>query len=289
MKLKKIALLALGMGIAGSGFSAVTVDTGAASAASAAGITAQAAEAIKNKQDEGMLSYFWADKFSQLATIPSFSLAAQSGLVPSWGVIYGAGSGVTNVPSTNGTDASIAVGMGFGDASDFLGGGLSLGIGSVNPKDSGIGGRGNINISLGHFFSKTLTGVAIGEDSIGGWNNGGGNPTGSYYAAVTQILPNDIAPVILNAGIGNNIYTFIRSTKHKTTSVGVFGSVAVYVLPQLAVVADNTSGVTTAGVSLVPFVKLPITVNLAAWDVFSSVQNHPNVSFLGSISYAYTF
>jgi hypothetical protein len=142
---------------------------------------------------------------------------------------------------------------------------------------------------MGHFFTESLTGVSVGIQNIGNWNAGGQDPDQSYHASVTQIWANDYLPTIFTAGIGNENFTFQRSTQDESENIGAFGSVAVYVLPQVSLIADYTSGVATAGASVVPVASWPVTVNLSAYDIGTYLEDHDTVSFQASISYAYTF
>ena len=267
---------------------AALVVAGGLSAVTYAG-AAQDSAALSSAQT-GNGSFYIAKNFSDLAMLPGFSMGAPVGLVPSWGVVFGGISGATNpTGSSTNTDGAISSGFGFGDANKNIGGALTLGIGSINPTDGGEFNRGYAGLSMGHFFVKSLTGVSVGIQNIGGWTAGGDMPDKSYDAAVTQLLPNNFMPVVVTAGLGNNLYAFERSTRPATTSVAPFGAVAVYVLPQVSLIADYTSGVTTLGTSIVPIAKLPIVVSLGARDIFKYEEGRTKISFIGSVGYAYTF
>lgn len=264
---------------------------GSANAASSAALDSTARDAERRstgRQKPAGGDEWFTTNFDQVATLPAFSLSAPAGLVPSWGVVFASGGGISNAPGSDKLDAALGAGFGFGNAAENVGGAVTLGIGSISP-DGGQLNRGNVGASLGHFFTDTLTAVSVGGQNLTGWNAGGGNPDASLYAAVTQILPNDYVPVIINGGIGNGGYYFLRSDKASTRNVAPFFSATAYVMPQIGLVADYTAGVTSAGVSLVPIASLPITVNLGAWDLFTYAPDHDNVSFMGSIAYAYTF
>ncbi|MEG0730123.1 MAG: hypothetical protein RR421_02300, partial [Cetobacterium sp.] len=66
-----------------------------------------------------ILSVYKVEKFGHLVTAPSFSLGAPVGMVPGYGVIFAGLSGKTN---SSDTDGALAVGMGFGDPLNSLGG-----------------------------------------------------------------------------------------------------------------------------------------------------------------------
>ena len=110
----------------------------------------------------------------------------------------------------------------------------------------------------------------------------------SFYAAASKLLPNDVAPVILTAGFGNNAYADTNSTGDKKDKVYPFVSGAVYILPQVSLIADYTSGVTSVGIGVVPFPTIPVTLTMGAYDI-AKQGSQDTTSFIGSISAAYVF
>lgn len=161
-------------------------------------------------------------------------------------------------------------------------------MGSINPTDGGAFNRGGVGLTVGRFFTDSLIGVAVGVKNATGWDSDFDTPDPSYYAAVTKILPNNYAPVIVNIGVGNNGYADINETVDRTGEIDVFGSVAVYVLPQVSLIADYTAGATSIGASLVPFAKLPLTLNVGVWDVLDNI-NGADTAVTGSLTYAFVF
>ncbi len=282
--MKKLTLLATCI------LSALTLSSAfSASAPVTSAVSNAALSQIKDNTPDHS-SFWFAKNFDQVATLPGFSIAAPTGMTPSWGVVYGGVSGIMNNktggPATNG---GASVGFGFGDAQKNVGGALTLGLPSINTNDGGFMDQGNFDLVLGHFFVDSLTGVSIGAQNLGGWNNGGGLPDRSYTISATQLLPNDVAPVVLTAGIGNGIYNFARSTNNPNTHIGFYTSAAVYVLPQLSLIADFTRGITSAGVSIVPIAQLPFVVNLGAQDLFGYQEGQNKPAFIASVTYAYGF
>ena len=108
-----------------------------------------AALAKKDVASDKPLIYL-ADNFHEMATLPSFSLGAPSGLVSSYGVAF---AGISGRRDSDNTDGAMALGMGFGDANK-IGGAVSLGIGSIDPRDGGSFNRGNLNLNVGHHFKE---------------------------------------------------------------------------------------------------------------------------------------
>ena len=235
-------------------------------------------------------AFRWVSNFDELQVLPGFTLTSPSGLVPSKGVAFASIGGITNIPGTEDTDGAAAIGAGFGNPHDGLGGAVTVGVGSIDPRDGESFDRGTLSLSVGSFFSDHLTGVSVGVQGVDLWDGGTELPDPSYYAAVTKLFPNDTASLAVTAGIGSNGYRFLRSeTDDPESEVGAFLSVAAYVAPQVSIIGDYTSGVTSLGVSLVPLPDFPVTVQLSAWDVFTYVDDHDSASFRGSLAYVYKY
>lgn len=231
--------------------------------------------------------FYVAENFQEVAAVPGFTMSAPAGLVPGAGVVFGGVSGTRN--DVEGTDGAMGFGFGYGNPYETVGGAVSLSIGSINPDDGGAFNRGNLNVSVGHTFAEYGFGVAVGMTGATVWHdNDGDDVDPSFYAAATKLLPNDVAPVILTAGFGNNAYADTNSTGDKKDKVYPFVSGAVYILPQVSLIADFTSGVTSVGVGVVPFPTIPVTVTVGAYDV-AKQGNQNETSFIGSLSAAYVF
>lgn len=239
-----------------------------------------------NKVNEGRYFYI-AQNYQELAVVPSFTMSAPAGLVPGWGVVFAGVSGTHN--SVENKDGALGFGFGYGNPYESIGGAVSFSTGSVNPDDGGAFNRGNLNLSVGHTFSQYGFGVAVGMTGAQLWHdNSHDDIDPSFYASVTKLLPNDVIPVIVTAGLGNNAYADTNDTGDKKDKVYPFASVAAYIMPQMSLIADFTSGVTTLGVGIVPSPKLPITITLGAYDV-AEQGNQGVTSFIGGISAAYAF
>jgi len=230
------------------------------------------------------LAIYKVDTFEDVKAIPTFSLGAPSGMVSRAEAGY---FSLACLKDKDYTDGGMLIGMGYGDPTK-IGGDISLTIGSVNPNDGGAFNRGSLNIAAGHNFRDQLLGVAVGIDSINLWHDSSidydENP--SMYLAMTKLFPNDIAPMVFTVGAGNNNYAKINEEGDKKNHIYPFVSGAVYVMPQLSLVADYTSKVTTLGVGIVPFPRLPLTISLAAYDV-TKEREEDKVSFIGTLSVAF--
>ena len=230
---------------------------------------------------------YLAQNFHEMATLPSFSLGAPSGLVSSYGVAF---AGISGRRDRDNTDGALALGMGFGDA-DKIGGAFSLGIGSIDPRDGGSFNRGNLNLNVGHHFKEYGFGWSVGMTGLDLWHaNGldGDYQDPSFYTAVTKLWANEFLPVAITAGFGNNSYADINRENDRKDKVDGFGAVAMYLHPQLSVIVDYTSNILTAGVSVVPFPDYPISLTLGATNINEQGSND-KVAAIGSLAAAYVF
>ena len=231
--------------------------------------------------------FYIAKNFQEVAAVPGFTMSAPAGLVPGAGVVFGGISGTYN--DVEHADGAMGFGFGYGNPYETLGGAVSLSLGSINTDESGVYDRGNVNVSVGHTFAEYGVGVAVGMTGATLWHaNGDDELDPSFYAAVSKLLPNDVAPVILTAGFGNNVYADTNSTGDKKDKVYPFVSGAVYILPQVSLIADYTSGITSVGIGVVPFPTIPVTLTMGAYDI-AKQGKQDETSFIGSLSAAYVF
>lgn len=233
--------------------------------------------------------FYIAENFNKMATLPGFAMSAPSGLVSSSGVIF---AGVSGRKDKLATDGAGFIGMGFGN-SEVLGGAMSLGIGSIDPRDGGAFNRGNLNLNVGHNFKEYGMGVSVGMNGLNLWHETeaeGKKEKPSYYTAVTKLWGNDYIPVALTLGFGNNSFSDIniKKSSDRRKKVDGFGALAFYVAPQVSLILDYTSNILTSGVSVVPFPNYPISVNAGLTNLTKQGEND-SVAVIGSLAAAYVF
>lgn len=228
-----------------------------------------------------------AETLAEMATIPSFTMGAPAGFVPGWGTMF---MGATGMSNSDTTDAAFAIGMGLGDPIEGLGGAATLALGSVDPRDGGAGNRGTLQLTAGKSIEKYDLGLAMGLSDIDLWHDSDMNEyKPSFYMAGTKLFPNFFLPAIVTAGFGNNTYSKTAAKEESNLNRwGVFGSAAVYIIPQISLILDYTSGMTSAGVGIVPFPKLPVSFVVGAADLFKQAADE-KVTFTAGISAAYSF
>ena len=233
--------------------------------------------------DKGL--FYIAKNFQELRALPGFTINAPAGLVPGSGVVF---AGISGTSNSDDTDGGLGFGFGYGNPYESVGGAASLTIGSIDPRDGGSFNRGGLNLSLGHVFSEYGLGAAVGVTNIDLWHADHDQKLDpSFYGAVTKLLPNDIAPLTLTVGLGNNMYADVDEDGDKKDKVYPFVSLAAYVLPQMSLIADFTSGITSAGVSVVPFPSIPVSMTMGAYDI--SDETIQGTSFIAGLSAAYVF
>ena len=233
--------------------------------------------------DKGL--FYIAKNFQELRALPGFTINAPAGLVPGAGVVF---AGISGTSNSDDTDGGLGFGFGYGNPYESVGGAASLTVGSIDPRDGGSFNRGGLNLSLGHVFSEYGLGAAVGVTNIDLWHADHDQKLDpSFYGAVTKLLPNDIAPLTLTVGLGNNIYADVDEDGDKKDKVYPFVSLAAYVLPQMSLIADFTSGITSAGVSVVPFPSIPVSMTMGAYDI--SDETVQGTSFIAGLSAAYVF
>ena len=235
------------------------------------------------------LDLFSTERFDEAAALPSSSLGAPSGMVSSWGSYFTALGGLTNPAGSDRTDGSFSLGMGLGNPIKNIGATVTLAIGSVNF-DGGAGERGAFNIAIGKFFNDWQLCIAVGGLNVAGWNRLTTEPDSSAYVALTKILPFNNHPVIVNVGMGNNVFADIKANViNPVDELAGFIGIGFYLTPQISLIVDYTSGILAAGTSLVPIDNLPLVVTLGAFDINKVMPNHAKVSFVGSIAYSFSF
>lgn len=240
----------------------------------------------KEKEDKDSLIYI-ADNFHEMATLPGLTLGAPTGLVPSYGVLF---TGLSGRKDRDKIDGALALGMGFGN-SDTIGGAISLGVGSIDPRDGGSFDRGDLEISVGHDFKEYGIGWSAGVMGIDLWHAkgiDGRKQKPSFYTAITKLWANDYVPMAITGGFGNNSFANINTENNRENKIDGFGALSFYLMPQLSLIVDYTSNILTSGFSLVPFPDYPISLNLGATNL--NEQGPENkVAVIGSIGAAYIF
>ncbi|MDX8382421.1 MAG: hypothetical protein R8M14_09970 [Ghiorsea sp.] len=237
--------------------------------------------------------YYFTTNFAKAKASPTFSMAAPSGFSPNKPVVFFGIGGITDISGTpKKTDGSMAVGYGTNLPFADLGAAFTLDLGSINPADGGMFNRGDLGISVGKFVQSLGIGVSLGVKNITLWYASAGKNTPSSYLAATKIYKFKDSMIIINGGLGNNAYRTITDSSprsERSKKVSLFASAAYYPVPQLSFVADNTAGITTLGLGIVPIAAWPVSISLGLYDVGKTIPDRSKTSLVGSLSTSYTF
>jgi len=201
---------------------------------------------------------------SELKSSPAFSLSSPLGFSGAANTAY-VGLGGSAQQTT--LDGALALGTGFGNPSKDLGGSVSLVIPSVSF-DGGFFEKGGLAVAVGHNFDKENAGISVGMTGMDLWRSATApKEDPSFYLSGSKAFMTAI-PMIVTVGFGNNQFAKPETGSTSPDHIGIFGSVGAYVCPQMSVIADYASGVTTLGTSIVPMPDLPISMNLGVNGFF---------------------
>ena len=118
--------------------------------------------------------------------------------------------------------------------------------------------------------------VGIGGYDLVGINTFDPNNLHSYYASFTQTVrfkkqnPNFLSTLWLTAGVGNGRFRLDKDyTLAQSSPFSIFASVAVQIMPEGNFTVEWSGYGLYTGVSLFPFKKLPIQLNIGGDDLFN--------------------
>jgi hypothetical protein len=175
----------------------------------------------------------------------------------------------TRIGNSNDLDATLGMGVAFGNARKAVGGELSYGMASFGSnRDFGSGG---FNMKVHRRLAED-TAVAFGWNGF--LNIGDGNDfQDSLYGVATQVfrLREDInspfSRIAVSGGIGNGQFRSEEDITEDRDSVNVFGSFAVRVARPVSLITEWTGQDLAIGMSISPFPNLPITFTPALRDI----------------------
>jgi hypothetical protein len=200
-----------------------------------------------------------------------------------WGDVY-AGAGLqAPIRYSNASDGSLTVGMGFGNAKDLVG--LDVGLNLLSTVRSGVGNRMSIGGKLHKLFGDGW-GIAVGAQGIYlGTKPLDSDGNASIYGVVSHVWDlqgtwfSDFKSLTLSAGAGNEGFRLEQDIRTNNKTVGAFGSAALRLMDQIAVIVDWPGQDLDVGVSVVPFKNFPLVLTPAIVDVTGSAGtfNTPQV------------
>lgn len=269
----------------------------AGAAIAASGAASAATYQLTDAQKRAIVAMLTAPKAS-----PGTALTVPSGFGAANGQVYVAIGGTTTEKTAtqkDGLDGSASVGVGLGDASEFLALELQANIISLtdNAPGSDFGEEGSFSVKLSRNVG-AASAISVGAENVSTWGDSLDGTKASGYIAFTTLKSlsnNPVNPLTLSVTVGAGTERFQdKDNGVRDSDAGLFGSVALAVHRQVSLIADYNGNYVNAGVSIVPLRSHPLTVTLSAVNVndVSSADGGTSTGdteFGGSLGYSWNF
>jgi len=218
---------------------------------------------------------------------PSIAIGTPSAYGKSWGSASIGLSLQSRTRFTNTADGGLGIGFGLGDPKQTAG--LDVGV-NVLDLIGDTGQDGSISFKLDRRLPQDLA-VAVGVNNAIAWGetDGGSSVYGvvSKMFRLTESVQAPFSRLYVSAGLGEGQYRSQADIDNDVDSVGLFGSVAVQVVPQMYAIAEWTGQDLTVGISVVPFGNLPLVITPAVTDITGNAGDGSR--FILGIGYEFSF
>lgn len=269
----------------------------AAAAISAPVTSSAAAYELSEDQKRAIVALLTAPKAA-----PGIGIGVPTGFGAGQGQVFASIGGTTTEKTGNqddGVDGSATVGMGFGDANEFVALELQANIISLtnNAPGSDFGEEGSISAKLSRNVGRTSA-ISVGAENISTWGDSLDGTDASAYVAFTTVKAlsdNPSNPLTFSFTIGAGTERFQDLDNGvRDSAPGLFGSIALAVHRQVGIIADYNGNYASAGISLVPLRSYPLTVTLSAVNIDEESAADGGTStgdteFGGSVGYSWNF
>ncbi|MDD9891904.1 MAG: hypothetical protein OXT49_00110 [Gammaproteobacteria bacterium] len=268
----------------------------AGAAVSAPSVASAAAYELSEEQKRAIVALLTAPKAA-----PGIGIGVPTGFGAGQGQVYASIGGTTTKDASNEDDydGSASVGIGFGDANEFVALELQANIISLtdNADDSDFGEEGSISAKLSRNVGRTSA-ISFGAENISTWGDSLDDTDASAYIAFTTVKAlsdNPSNPLTLSFTIGAGTERFQDLDNGvRDSGPGIFGALALAVHRQVGLIADYNGNYTSVGLSLVPLRSCPLTVTLSAVNVnevsaADGGTSTGDTEFGGSIGYSWNF
>jgi hypothetical protein len=131
-----------------------------------------------------------------------------------------------------------------------------------------------LNVKVHKIFAENW-GVAVGASSIY-LNDKPTDGNASLYGVVSKVFglenswASDFKSLTLSAGVGNEGFRLEKDIRNNNQTIGVFGSAALKMWDQLAVIVDWPGQDLDVGLSIVPIRSFPLVITPAIVDITGS-------------------
>ncbi len=226
-------------------------------------------------------------KLAEVVVAPGASISTPIGFGASLGQIFGGFAFQSRTRFTNQADGGLALGVGLGEPQKIVGLDVTMAILSLFGDNAG---RGSFSFKIHRSLPEGFA-VALGFENAINW--GGTDAGSSIYGVVskffqfTETTKEPFSQLTLSLGVGGGRFRSEGAIEDGVNSLGVFASAGLRIVEPVSAIVEWSGQDLNAGISLIPFPKVPLTVNLAGADLTGNAGD--GARFVMSIGYNYFF
>ncbi|MDF1654339.1 MAG: hypothetical protein P1U34_04425 [Coxiellaceae bacterium] len=220
------------------------------------------------------------------------SLFAPVGFGTDLGTFFGNFGWVNRWPGTTASDGYLNFGAGLGNGDKYVGLQGTVLLDSVSgDNNSNFAANGSFGFKLFRWLSPNLS-IAAGVANVGRWG-ALKQDANSWYGSMTDyfsFFQDGRFPIAATFGFGSGVFdSFASFRANSDANMKPFGSLAVSLIPQLSVIADYTTDIWSTGLSLVPYLPLPLAVTGYATNLGGGGKQAGPVTYGVRVSIGYAF
>ena len=226
-------------------------------------------------------------KLAEFVVAPSASISIPIGFGANFGQIFGGFAFQSRTRFTNQADGGLALGVGLGEPQKIVGLDVTMAILSLFGDNAG---RGSFSFKIHRSLPEGFA-IALGFENAINW--GGTDAGSSIYGVVskffqfTETTKEPFSQLTLSLGVGGGRFRSEGAIEDGVNSLGVFASAGLRIVEPVSAIVEWSGQDLNAGISLIPFQNIPLTVNLAGADLTGNAGN--GARFVMSIGYNYFF
>jgi hypothetical protein len=226
-------------------------------------------------------------KLAEFVVAPSASISTPIGFGANFGQIFGGFGFQSRTRFTNEADGGLALGVGLGEPQKIVGLDVTMAILSLFGDNAG---RGSFSFKIHRSLPEGFA-VALGFENAIRW--GETDAGSSIYGVVskffqfTETTEEPLSQLTLSLGVGGGRFRSEGAIEDGVNSLGVFASAGLRIVEPVSAIVEWSGQDLNAGISLIPFPKVPLTINLAGADLTGNAGD--GARFVMSIGYNYFF
>ena len=226
-------------------------------------------------------------KLAEVVVAPGASISTPIGFGANFGQIFGGFAFQSRTRFTNQADGGLALGVGLGEPQKIVGLDVTMAILSLFGDNAG---RGSFSFKIHRSLPEGFA-VALGFENAINW--GGTDAGSSIYGVVskffqfTETTKEPFSQLTLSLGVGGGRFRSEGAIEDGVNSLGVFASAGLRIVEPVSAIVEWSGQDLNAGISLIPFPKVPLTINLAGADLTGNAGD--GARFVMSIGYNYFF